>query len=87
MKNETWILISRKVRNAVGLILLSLLLLFSSVCFFAAIWYVNVYGRIGFDAVLFTLTASLSGVQSGLLSRFLTEAILSRFIVFNKTDC
>ena len=45
-------------------------------CFCSARWFVSTYGRIGFDSVLFTLTAGLSGVQSGLITAYLTDALL-----------
>ena len=41
---------------------LTFLLLVAYGCFFAARWFVTVYGRIGFDSILFTLQSSLSGV-------------------------
>ena len=44
--------------------------------FFSARWFVNLYGRIGFDSILYTLTASLGGVQSGLILRYLLTALL-----------
>lgn len=45
-------------------------------CFFSARWFVETYGRIGFDSVIFTLNASLSGVQAGLVIRYLLLALL-----------
>ena len=45
-------------------------------CFFSAYWFVETYGQIGFDSVIFTLTASLSGVQKGLIIRYLLFAML-----------
>ena len=55
---------------------LTLLLFFSYLCFFAARWFVTVYGRIGFDSILFTLQSSLSGVQSDLVMSFLLRGAL-----------
>ncbi len=52
------------------------LLLLSFLSFFAAAWYVRVYGRIGFDSILYTLTAGLSGVDSGLIRDFLLGGAL-----------
>ena len=57
-------------------IVLMLLILVAFLCFFSACWFVNVYGRIGFDSVLYTLTASLGGVQSDLIINYLTGAAL-----------
>lgn len=45
-------------------------------CFFSARWFVNVYGRIGFDSILYTLRSSLGGVQSGLILQYLLKALL-----------
>ncbi len=51
-------------------IAVSLLLLLSFLCFFSACWYVRVYGRTGFDSILFTLGAGLSGADTGLILSF-----------------
>ena len=63
-----------KAGKIIGTVLLCVLLFIAFLCFFAARWYVNVYGRIGFDSVLYTLTASLGGLQSDLLTKFLSGA-------------
>ena len=55
---------------------LTLLLFLAFLCFFAARWFVTVYGRIGFDSILFTLKSSLSGVQSDLVTSFLLRGAL-----------
>ena len=60
----------------IGTALLCLLLFVAFLGFFAARWYVNVYGRIGFDSVLYTLTASLGGLQSDLIISFLKGGAL-----------
>ena len=49
-------------------------------CIFSAHWFVETYGQIGFDSVIFTLTASLSGVQAGLIIRYLLLALLPSLI-------
>ena len=49
----------------------TVLVILSFILFFAAQWFLSVYGQIGFDAVLFTLQSSLSGVESALVSSFL----------------
>ena len=70
---------SRRVRSflaAVGICSVCLISLVAFLCFFSACWYVRVYGRIGFDSVLYTLTSSLSGTQSGLLTQYLSGAAL-----------
>lgn len=70
----------RRFLAALGLIFVCLISFTAFLCFFAARWYVKVYGRIGFDSVLYTLTSSLSGTQQGLVNKFLTEAALPALI-------
>ena len=53
----------------------ALILGISALCFFAGSWYLRIYGDTGFDAVLYTITSSLGGVQSDLMVRFLLGAI------------
>lgn len=45
-------------------------------CFFSARWFVRIYGRIGFDSILYTLTSSLGGVEPELLKSFALWVIL-----------
>ena len=66
-------------RRPVGIataIALTMLMMLGFVCFFAARWFVTVYGRIGFDSILFTLQSSLSGVQSDLVHSYLLRGLL-----------
>ncbi|MBQ2785202.1 MAG: LTA synthase family protein [Oscillospiraceae bacterium] len=65
-----------KIGKYIATVLLCLLLLLAFLGFFAARWYVAVYGRIGFDSVLYTLTASLGGLQSDLIISFLKGGAL-----------
>lgn len=67
--------------RAIGTALLCLLVGIAFLCFFAACWYVRVYGRIGFDSVLYTLTGGLNGMSSELLVSFLTGAVLPAVIL------
>ncbi len=53
-----------------------LLLLISFVAFWAAKWYVGVYGRVGFDAILFTMTGGLNGVEPELVYSYLWKGFL-----------
>ena len=57
-------------------ILCWVLLTVGSICYFAARWYAETYGQIGFAAVVYTLTANLGGVQSGLIISFLKKALI-----------
>ncbi len=64
----------RKAGRIIGTAALCVLVAVAFLCFFAARWYVSVYGRIGFDSVLYTLTSSLGGLQPDLVISFLTGA-------------
>lgn len=54
-------------------ILAIVLMALSFLCFFAGRWYLDVYGHLGFDAILYTLTADMDGVQSGLIASFIKK--------------
>ncbi len=59
-------------------------LFLSFLCFFSGRFYVNTFGRLGFDSVLYTLSADLGGVQSGQITRwlllgFVPSALLTAF--------
>ncbi len=60
--------------SAIGFFLATVLL-------FADIWYVNTYGHINFDSILFTLTANLSGTSSSLFFLYLLEGLLPALVV------
>ena len=57
-------------------ILCTALLFAGSLCFFSGRFYVNTFGRLGFDSILYTLTTGVSGVQSGQISGFLLQGFL-----------
>ena len=67
---------SRRSLHPLAVAGLTLLLAIAYGCFFAARWFVTVYGRIGFDSILFTLQSSLDGVQSDLVKSFLLRGAL-----------
>ncbi|MBQ7098322.1 MAG: LTA synthase family protein [Oscillospiraceae bacterium] len=67
---------SRRPLHPVTVAGLTLLLAVAYGCFFAARWFVTVYGRIGFDSILFTLQSSLDGVQSDLVQSYLLRGAL-----------
>ena len=64
------------IKRIFGNIGLCILLLVAFLGFFAAWWYVRIYGRIGFDSVLFTLTGGLGGVSPELLRSFFLGGVL-----------
>lgn len=51
-------------------------LFISFLAFFAARWYIDKYGNIGFDSILFSLLSDLKGLQSGLITSFLLAALM-----------
>lgn len=54
----------------------SIFLFLAFLSFLSARWFVNVYGRIGFDSILYTLSADLGGVEPELLIKYLLQALL-----------
>ena len=60
----------------VSSVLCCALLVLSFVCYYAARWYIAIYGNLGFDSILYTLTAGLDGVESGLVSSFINHALI-----------
>lgn len=62
-------------------VLTGLFLLAGSLCFFSARWFVSTYGRLGFDSILFTLSAELEGVQPGLITRYLLTGFLPAVVL------
>ena len=57
-------------------VVLAALLAVACLCFFAALWYRNTYGDLGFDSVLYTVFSDLGGVQSGLILDLALKAFL-----------
>ena len=63
----------------VGLVLMFL----GGVCFFAGEWYLENYGTLGFESILYTLTANLDGVQSGLVTSFAKQVGIRVLLFFS----
>ena len=71
-----------------------LLILLSLAAFYAAKWYANVYGQMGFDSILYTLTAGLNGADPGLVKSFLAAVVpkalgwgfLAGFVLFFSSE-
>lgn len=57
-------------------ILAMALILLGFLCFFAGRWYLEVYGRLGFDSILYTLTADMAGVESDLIRSFAKKVMV-----------
>ncbi len=74
----------RKTRNKkrfLAIKIISCLLVFiGALCLFSANWYINTYGDLGFDSILYTLFSDLGGVQGGLIADFALESLLPTYI-------
>lgn len=75
-----------KVFPILSTVLCVLLTVLSFVLFYAAKWYVDVYGQMGFDSVLYTLFSGLSGMDSGLIESFM-GAVLPKTAVWSALIC
>ncbi len=72
------VLFRNKLKNTLKVMgegLLYLLLLLSFLALFSALWYRKIYGDLGFDSILFTLRASLDGVENDLVLSWATQVL------------
>ena len=80
-----------KVRHLAAKLAVGVILLAAFLLFWAARWYVSVYGQLGFDAVLYTLTGGLNGVAGSLVRSYifrgLCPAVLCTAIVWVLLFC
>ena len=56
----------KKILLQIGKYLMCLLITLSFLAFFSAIWYRTVYGDLGFESILYTLTVNTDGAESNL---------------------
>lgn len=68
--------ISYKKHGWISVVLCTLLLAVGFLCYFAAKWYADTYGTIGFDAILYTLTADLAGTETDLILSFAKKVLV-----------
>ena len=54
----------------------TLVLLLAFLAFFAAKWYRDTYGNLGFDSILYTLLSDLGGVETELILNFCRKALV-----------
>ena len=78
MKRNTF----AKALGLLGRFLLGILIVVSLVALFSARWYIDTYGDLGFDSVLYTLLANTNGVQSGLLNAW-ADAVIPATLLFS----
>ena len=65
----------KKIALIAGRICLCLLTVLAIVALFSAGWYENIYGDLGFDSILFTLTANRDGVSHGLIGSWIVQVV------------
>ena len=71
----------KKVVNICLPIVCILTLFVGCLCVCSASWYVRVYGNLAFESVVYTLLAGTDGTESGLVLRFLGEALLPSLLL------
>ena len=65
-----------KFLRVLGAILGSLLVVTAILAYYSAKWYVDIYGQIGFDAILYTLLVDLGGVEKSLVLKYIRGALI-----------
>lgn len=70
-----------KFLSALGVFAFCTLVYGCLLALFAALWYVNFYGKTGFDSIIFALYAGLRGAESGLLGRFMIWGVVPTMLV------
>ncbi len=70
-----------------GAFICALILLLGFLCFFSAKWYIDTYGQMGFDSILYTLRSNLTGVQSDLVESYLEKGLTPALICWTVVFC
>lgn len=66
----------RKQRRGIfPLVLGTVLLLVGFLCYYAARWYLSLYGVLDFNAILFTLLSGLGGLEKSILKSFIRQPL------------
>lgn len=70
-------------KRKIPIIVITGILLFVAVlALLSAIWYINMYGNIGFSAIVFTLTTNNESVEKGIIVSYLLKALLPTVIIY-----
>ncbi len=48
----------------------------------SAVWYINMYGDVGFSAIIFTLATDNGAVEEGIIDSYLLKALLPAVLIF-----
>ena len=78
--NKITINVHRKPLRTIMVLICCLLLFIAFLAFFSAKWYINTYGQLGFDSILYTLLSDLSGVEADLLIRYAISSVVPAVI-------
>ncbi|MBR2900970.1 MAG: sulfatase-like hydrolase/transferase [Clostridia bacterium] len=70
---------NNKALNIVFTIAGILVLTIGYLCFFAADWYIDTFGNVGFDSIMFTLFSDAGGTEAGVIKGFLLFGLLPTF--------
>lgn len=68
----------KKQNRKTGLteIIFSLIVFLGVLCLFSAVWYRNVCGKVGFDAIVYTLFSNVGGAENSLVYSYIFTAVL-----------
>lgn len=70
-----------KILRNIHTVLLSLLVFLGFLAFFSAKWYIDTYGQLGFESILFTLLSNLTGLEATLLFDFFRSAAIPALLL------
>ena len=73
--NETTNKARCKPLRIITAIFCSLIIFISLLALFSGYWYINTYGNLGFESILYTLLSDLGGVESELLLRYILFSV------------
>lgn len=68
-------------KSVLAAVISAIFIFIGVLCLFSAVWYVNVYGKVGFDAILYTLFSNVGGAEVSLVYGYLLYAALPAVIV------
>lgn len=71
----------KKFKKVALKILYAFIIFIGFTALFSANWYIGIYGKTGFDSILFTLFGNIGGVESGLIVSYLLKGLLPSVIV------
>lgn len=71
----------KKRKISVLSVVFTLILFIGVLCVCSARWYIEVYGDVGFDAVLYTLFSNIDGAETGLVWNYVFNALLKAVLI------